>query len=143
MKESGALHITGDQHLGTTGQYGIDSYDDGPWWISSPAIANVWPRRWMPEIAPVNAQDGWPRWRGGFEDGFGNKFTIHAVANPEDVEREPSRLFDRAVGYAVTKYDASSRSTKVANWPYMSGPQRSAPDNIPFPGWPLEIPQNR
>ena len=39
-----------------------------------------------------------------FADAFGNDFTLHAVANPHDIDREPARLFDRAVGYSVITY---------------------------------------
>jgi alkaline phosphatase D len=139
LKTAGALHIVGDQHLATTGQYGIDDYADGSWWIATPATANVWPRRWMPSVKAANAQPEWPRWKGGFVDGFGNKFTMHAVANPHDIEREPARLFDRAVGYAITVCDPTDRTFRVAAWPYTAGPQRTGDDARPYPGWPITI----
>jgi len=139
LKKANAVHIVGDQHLGTTGQYGIDSYDDGPWWIATPAIANVWPRRWMPAIAPVNPKPGWPRWLGGFEDGFGNKFTMHAVANPRDIDREPDRLFDRAVGYSISTFDLKTGTITLSNWPYTSGPQHTGEDAKPYKGWPVTV----
>lgn len=139
LKRAGALHITGDQHLGSTGQYGIDADDDGPWWISSPATANTWPRRWMPTEPGRNRRPGAPRYTGGYEDGFGNKMTINAIANPHDIEREPARLFDRAVGYAVTTYDIKTGKATLANWPYWAAPDLPAPDNTPYPGWPIEI----
>ncbi|MGC6427138.1 MAG: alkaline phosphatase D family protein [Akkermansiaceae bacterium] len=142
LKKANAIHIVGDQHLGTTGQYGIESYDDGTWWIASPAIANVWPRRWMPSAAPVNPKPEWPRHLGGFEDGFGNKFTLHAVANPWDIDREPARLFDRAVGYAITTYDPATGNVTLANWPYTSGPQHQGEDAKPYPGWPVTVEPN-
>lgn len=139
LKKANAIHIVGDQHLGTTGQYGIEGYDDGSWWIASPAIANVWPRRWMPSAAPVNPKPEWPRNLGGFEDGFGNKFTLHAVANPWDIDREPARLFDRAVGYAITTYDPNTGNVSLANWPYTSGPQLEGEDAKPYSGWPVIV----
>ncbi|HVX64903.1 MAG TPA: alkaline phosphatase D family protein [Pirellulales bacterium] len=139
LKQAGALHITGDQHLGSTGQYGIDADDDGPWWISSPATANTWPRRWMPMKPGRNRQPGAPRYTGGYEDGFGNKMTIHAIANPHDIDREPGRLFDRAVGYTITAYEVETGKATLANWPYWAAPDLPAPDNAPYPGWPIEI----
>lgn len=139
LKKANAIHIVGDQHLGTTGQYGIEGYDDGSWWIASPAIANVWPRRWMPSAAPVNPNPEWPRNLGGFEDGFGNKFTLHAVSNPWDIDREPARLFDRAVGYAITTYDPITGNVTLANWPYTSGPQHTGADSKPYPSWPITV----
>ena len=139
LKEAGALHITGDQHLGTTGQYGIETHRDGPWWIASPAIANVWPRRWMPATEGKNRRSGDPKWLGDFADAFGNDFTLHAVANPHDIDREPARLFDRAVGYSVITYSPSTGHATLANWPYWASPAKEAPDNSPYPGWPIVI----
>ncbi|MCH7224541.1 alkaline phosphatase D family protein [Haloferula sp. A504] len=139
LAEAGALHITGDQHLGTTGQYGTKTWKDGPWWISTPAIANVWPRRWMPREEGKNRRSGDPKWLGDFKDGFGNAFTLHAVANPHDIDREPGRLFDRAVGYAVITFEPSSGQVTLENWPYWAAPEKAAPDNQPYPGWPIVI----
>lgn len=139
LAEAKAVHITGDQHLGSTGQYGLDAWNDGPWWITSPAVANTWPRRWMPSAAGKNPRPGAPRWTGEFEDGFGNKISIHAVANPQDVDREPARLFDRAVGYTLTTWDPASGKVRLENWPYWASPAQPAPDNQPYPGWPIII----
>jgi len=139
LKEAGALHITGDQHLGTTGQYGLKGHRDGPWWISSPAIANVWPRRWMPAEEGKSRRPGDPKWLGDFSDAFGNPFTLHAVANPHDIDREPARLFDRAVGYTVVTFNPSTGHATLANWPYWASPAQPAPDNEPYAGWPIVI----
>lgn len=139
LAEAKAVHITGDQHLGSTGQYGLANWNDGPWWITSPAVANTWPRRWMPSAAGKNPRPGAPRWTGEFEDGFGNKISIHAVANPQDIDREPARLFDRAVGYTLTTWDPSSGKVRLENWPYWASPAKPAPDNQPYPGWPITI----
>lgn len=139
LKEAGALHITGDQHLGTTGQYGVEKWGDGPWWLSTPSIANTWPRRWMPSEEGQNRRSGDPKWLGDFEDGFGNKITMHAVANPVDVDRKPSRLFDRAVGYSMTTFDPATGHATIENWPYWASPEKPAPDNTPYSGWPIVI----
>jgi hypothetical protein len=139
MKKAGALHVTGDQHLGSTGQYGLAAFRDGPWWISTPATANVFPRRWMPETKGTNPRPGDPRETGDFTDGFGNKITIAAVANPFDIDREPARLFDRAVGYSILTCDPAAGTVTLANWPYWASPAKAAPDNTPYPGWPITI----
>ncbi|BCX46517.1 twin-arginine translocation pathway signal protein [Haloferula helveola] len=139
MKEAKALHITGDQHLATTGQYGIEKWKDGTWWTATPATANVWPRRWMPSEPGKNRRSDDPKWLGDFTDGFGNPITLHAVANPRDIDREPARLFDRAVGYCVTTFDTSSGRITLSTWPYWASPAKAAPDNQPYPGWPIEI----
>jgi hypothetical protein len=139
LRKAHAVHITGDQHLGSTGQYGVKTWGDGPWWISSPAIANVWPRRWMPAEEGRNRRSGDPKYLGDFRDGFGNAITLHAVANPEATGRKPARLFDRAVGYVVTRWNPSNGQASLEAWPFWASPTKAAPDNQPYPGWPIVI----
>ena len=139
ITRAGAVHVTGDQHLGSTGQYGIKDFDDAAWWISSPAIANVWPRRWFPRGGGAMRRDGDPMFTGRFEDGFGNRITLHAASNPVDIDREPSQLFDKGVGYAMLTLDRPTGHVKLAIWPYWAGPDAASPDNRPYPGWPITI----
>jgi hypothetical protein len=139
LKAAHAVHLTGDQHLGSTGQYGVEAWNDGPWWITSPATANIWPRRWMPFVEGKNRSADAPKWAGEFEDAFGSRITIHAVANPQNVEREPSRLFDRAPGYTLTTWNPATGHVKLENWPYWASQAKPEPDNRPYPGWPITI----
>jgi len=139
LKQANAVHITGDQHLATTGQYGISGWGDGPWWISSPAIANVWPRRWMPAEEGKNRRSGDPKYLGDFRDAFGNAMTLHAVANPEKTEHEPARLLNRAVGYVVTRWNTDNGQASLEAWPFWASPEKPDPDNQPYPGWPVVI----
>ncbi len=139
IKQAGALHVTGDQDLGTSGQYGLTKYRDGPWWISSPANSNIAPRRWMPVVKGANPRPGGPRETGDFSDAFGNRITLAAVANPVASERQPATLFTHAVGYTILTCDPGSARVTLANWPYWASPAKPAPDNAPFPGWPITI----
>lgn len=139
ITRAGAVHVTGDQHLGSTGQYGREKFNDSAWWISSPATANIWPRRWFPQEPGGHRRAGEPAFTGEFEDGFGNRMTLHAVANPFDIDREPSRLYDKAVGYSISILDRATGHVQLANWPYQAGPSQLAPDNVPYPGWPVTI----
>jgi hypothetical protein len=139
ITQAGAVHVTGDQHLGSTGQYGMERFNDGAWWVSTPAIANLWPRRWFPKEGGANRQIDAPKFTGEFLDGFGNRVTLHAVANPFDIDREPSRLFDRAVGYAILQLDRDLGLIEFNVWPYYAAPNRPIPDNRPYPGWPVQI----
>lgn len=134
-----AVHVTGDQHLGSTGQYGVSAFNDSAWWISSPAIANLWPRRWFPKEGGANRREGAPKYTGEFEDGFGNRITLHAAANPYDIDREPARLYDKAVGYAILTLHRENGRISLAVWPYQSAPANPAPDNSPYPGWPITV----
>ena len=64
LKNSNAIHVCGDQHLGSVVQYGVDEHGDSLYAFCTPAIANTWPRRWMPNDLPIS---------GKHIDGFGNK----------------------------------------------------------------------
>ena len=143
IRKGFALHITGDQHLGSTGQYGVDNYGDGGYWISSPAVANLWPRRWFPAAASEGGKtsDDTRRYTGNYEDGFGNKITVKGIANPHDIDREPSMVYDKAPGYSIISFDKSTRDIDIAVWPRWAGPDRTAPDNVPYADWPININQ--
>lgn len=139
MKQAGALHLTGDQHLGTTGQYGLAAHRDGPWWICTPPISSIWPQRWMPAAKGANSRPGAPRETGDFSDAFGNKITLAAVANPVIRERQPANRFNHSVGYTILTCDPASGRVTLANWPSWAAPAKPAPDNLPYPGWPITI----
>ena len=139
IKMAGAIHVTGDQDLGSTGQYGLTAYRDGPWWIATPPISNLWPCRWMPTIRGANPRAGAPRETGDFSDGFGNKITVAAVANPIEREHEPANLLNHPVGYSILTCDPASNRVTLANWPYWASPAKPAPNNLPYPGWPITI----
>lgn len=144
IRKAFAIHLTGDQHLGSTGQYGVDAYGDGNYWVSTPAVSNLWPRRWFPAAAsasgPLTDQ---PRYTGDYEDGFGNKITVAAIANPYDIEREPERVFDKAPGYTIITFDKKTRNIEAAVWPRWSSPKEIPPNHLPFDGWPVTIAQDQ
>ena len=96
MQRAFAFHIAGDQHLGSTIQYGIDDWHNAGFAFCVPAISNVWPRRWYPSLPGKNRKPEAPRYTGDYEDGFGNKITVYAVSNPMFTGLKPSRLYDRA-----------------------------------------------
>ncbi len=139
VKKAGALHVTGDQYLGSTGQYGMATHRDGPWWIATPATAEHWPRRWMPATKGANPRPGAPRETGDFSDAFGNKITLAAVANPCVRESQPAGPGAGAVGYSILTCDPAAGRITLANWPYGASPAKPAPDNHPFAGWPITI----
>jgi len=139
MKKAGAVHISGDQHLGMTIQYGIDGFRDGPFAICVPSVANFWPRRWFPEREGANRQPGSPRNTGDYLDGFGNRITVLAVSNPFKLGIEPADINDRAPGYGIITFDRVERTTTLENWPRWVDPK--APGAKPYPGWPVTVRQ--
>lgn len=137
IRKAFALHISGDQHLGSTVQYGIDDFRDAGFAIVSPATGNIWPRHWFPPIPGFNRKPGWPENFGDFEDGFGNRITVFAVANPQKSKIEPVRHHEASTGYSVITLRRDTREIELANWPYHSGQENGKP----FPYWPVKINQ--
>ena len=136
LRRAGALHLAGDQHLATVVRYGIDEFGDGTIAFTSPAVGNTWPRRWMPAEPGANQKPGAPRYTGDYLDGFLNRITVLAVANPLVTGRQPAALLDRSPGYAIVRFDPEARRYTLEAWPRWADPTR--PEQM-FPGWPLSF----
>jgi alkaline phosphatase D len=134
-----AAHLCGDQHIGTTSHYGVEGFRDGVYSVCTPAISNIFPRRWFPPAAGGNALPGKP-YTGDHLDAFGNRLTVLAAANPA---RYPGPGLEglryRVTGYTILKCDRESRQTTVAEWPRWVDP--TAPGAKPYDGWPITIDQ--
>jgi hypothetical protein len=139
IRKGFAFHLAGDQHLGSMIQYGIEDWRDAGFAFCVPAISNVWPRRWFPVKEGKNRQNDRPRYTGDFEDGFGNKMTVHAVSNPYFTGKKPSRLYDRATGYGIVRLNRATRDITIECWPRWVDP--SEPDAQNYFGWPKRINQ--
>jgi len=134
-----ALHVAGDQHLGSCVQYGVDGWNDAGFAFCVPSIANAWARRWLPAEPGGNRTVGMPRFAGQYRDGFGNYVSVHAVANPHRSGREPARLYDHVPGYGIVRFRRSAREIVLECWPRWVDP--SAPDAVQYAGWPITIHQ--
>ncbi len=134
-----AAHLNGDQHLGTTCHYGVDDFRDGVYSICTPAISNIWPRRWFPSNPGRNALPGKPN-TGDHEDAFGNRMTVLALANPAQFDGPGLEgLRHRVTGYTILTCNRATRKTTITEWPRWVDP--SAPDAKPYEGWPVTIDQ--
>ncbi|MCK5000873.1 MAG: alkaline phosphatase D family protein [Anaerohalosphaera sp.] len=138
MRKGFAFHIAGDQHLGSTIQYGIDEYGDAGFAVCVPSVSNVWPRRWYPMVPGANPIEGEPRYTGDYEDGFGNKMTVHAVSNPVFTGLKPSMLYDRATGYGIVRFNKAKRDVTVEVWPRLADPKDGYKQ---YAGWPVTVKQ--
>ena len=139
LRKAFALHIAGDQHLGSFSKYGLDEWQDASYAFCVPAISNIWPRRWFPEHPGANRVKGAPRYTGDFLDGFGNNMTVLAVSNPVFTGKKPSNLYDRATGYGIIKFHKDSRNIEIHCWPRFEDPTQ--PDSKEYSGWPVTINQ--
>ena len=77
IRKGFAFHLAGDQHLGSTIQYGLDNWNDSGFAFCVPSITNHWPRRWYPSEGGKNRDPNMPKYTGDNEDGFGNKMTVY------------------------------------------------------------------
>ena len=141
IRKSFSTMVAGDQHLGSVIQHGIDDWGDAGYSFATPAIANFWLRWWQPKTSGKNREKNTPAYTGDFLDGFQNKMTVLAVANPSFQEQKSGggELSTRAAGYGIVRYNKAQRTTTFECWArnvdmYQEGSQQ-------YEGWPITIAQ--
>ena len=139
IRQGFAFHLAGDQHLGSTIQYGLDEWNDSGFAFCVPSISNHWPRRWYPAGGGKNRDPEKPKYTGENIDGFGNKVTVLAASNPLYTGIEPARLYDRAAGYGIVRLNKKQRGIIIECWPRQAKPKLG--DSEQYAGWPIEITQ--
>jgi len=140
IRKSFSPMVGGDQHLGTFVQHGIDDWGDAGYSFVTPAIANYWMRWWDPKEPGKNRSKNAPYYTGDFLDGYQNKITVEAVANPSSEEiEEGGKLSTRVAGFGVITYKKSNRTIRFDCW------QRNVditdPNQKQYEGWPITISQ--
>jgi hypothetical protein len=140
IRKSFSPMIGGDQHLATFVKHGIDDWGDAGFSFITPAIANYWMRWWDPKEPGKNREDNAPYYTGDFKDGFQNKITVKAVANPSVEEiKEGGKLSTRVAGFGIIKYDKKNRNITFECWP--GNVDISNPNSKQYKGWPITISQ--
>ena len=139
IRKAYAFHLAGDQHLGSTIQYGVDDFGDAGYAFCVPSISNYWPRRWYPKNEGENRKINSPKYTGNYYDGFGNKITVEAISNPLFTNKKPSELYDRAAGYGIVRFNKKDRTIKIESWPRGADPKNG--DSEQYKGWPITISQ--
>ncbi len=133
-----AVHLCGDQHLAVCVKHGIDTFGDGPYAFTNPALVNtIYGRWWHPQDekpGPNPVPNSPLPWTGEFRDGLGNRITMLAYANPEDIA-DPKR---RADGYGLVRFNKKERTVTFECWPRFS--DSSQGNAAQFPGWPITVP---
>ncbi|MGM8228653.1 alkaline phosphatase D family protein [Cellvibrio sp. ARAG 10.3] len=145
MRESKALHICGDTHLGSLCQYGVDAQRDSNWAFCTPAIAAGWPRWWRPDDLALNytsrPSHGLSQ-TGEYLDSFGNKIYVYAVANPE-VGKSANRYIqahEKGSGFGFILFDTKAKTYTMQAFRFLVNIADNNPANQ-FPGWPVVIHQ--
>jgi len=138
LRRGFAFHYAGDQHLATIFHHGIDEHRDAIWSFCVPSIANLYLRWWDPLAPGRNRDAGAPEYTGDHRDGFDNKVTNYAAANPE---RMPAGnvLNTRAAGFGIVRFNTKSRDITMECWP--RNVDITDPISKQYPGWPRTISQ--
>jgi hypothetical protein len=140
-----ACHLCGDQHLTVIVKHGIDSFRDGPYAFTNPAIINSYYGRWWwpadekPGANPI-PESPLP-WTGDYLDGLYNKITMIAYANPafdrmgvmRKNQRNPEALLGD--GYGLVRFNKKTRQITFECWPRYANLDDG--DTAQYPGWPL------
>lgn len=138
LRKGFAFHYAGDQHLATIFQHGIDEHRDAIWSFCVPSIANLYLRWWDPLEPGANREEGAPEYTGDHLDGFDNKVTNFAAANPE---KEPAGnlLNTRSAGFGIVRFNTKTRDITMECWPRNA--DITDPATQQYPGWPRTISQ--
>lgn len=139
LRKSYAFHLAGDQHLATVFHHGVNNFRDGIVSFCVPSIANLYLRWWEPLEEGGNRKEGESGIYGDHYDGFRNKVTLYAVANPDAAPNGGDKLTTRAAGFGIVRFNKPERTITMECWP--RNVDITDPDAKPYPGWPLTIDQ--
>lgn len=145
MRESKALHICGDTHLGTLSQYGVHEQRDSNWAFCTPAIAAGWPRWWRPDDLGLPYQHrpshGLAQ-TGEYLDSFGNKIYVYAVGNPlvSKVENRYIEAHEKGSGFGFITFDTDAKTYTIEAFRFLVDAANASQDDQ-FSGWPVTIHQ--
>ena len=140
IRKSFSLMLGGDQHLATVIHHGVDEFNDSGYSFCVPSIVNYYPRIWSPLGEPVYKVDSPLKMAGSYYDGFRNKLTMYAYANPgENKNITSSKHIGRAAGYGIVRFNKKTRKITMECWP--RGVDLSKPGQPQYKGWPIVIEQ--
>jgi 3',5'-cyclic AMP phosphodiesterase CpdA len=138
IRRAWAPHLCGDQHLAVAVKHGIDSFGDGPYAFTSPALVNtIYGRWWHPEdekAGPNPVPNSPLPWTGDYLDGLGNHISMLAYANPEDARVEKTR----GDGYGVVRFQKKTREVTFECYRRFADVTKDAA-NAQFAGWPMTV----
>lgn len=140
LRKCFALHVAGDQHLGSIFHHGIDEFRDAVISFCVPSIANLYLRWWKPLEPGANRRPEDPEYTGDHLDGFGNRVTCLAAANPDERPANGDKLTTRAAGFGIVRLNRDTRTFTLECYP--RNVDASAADAPRYPGWPRTFHQS-
>lgn len=139
IRRAFAIHIAGDQHLASIFHHGIQDWNDSCYSFCVPSIANLYLRWWAPLTPGKSRPPDMPEYTGRHLDGFANKITCWAVANPSKEPNPANKLTTRAAGFGVVRFNKRTRQITIECWP--RNVDVTDPTARQYPGWPKTIKQ--
>jgi len=142
MRKCFAFHIAGDQHLATVIHHGVNRFRDSGYSFCVPSIVNYYNRWWEPKKNPDGESvKGTLTGLGDYFDGFHNKITMYAYANPSQERKNKwgGEWGECAAGYGLVRFNTETRKITMECWP--RGIDVTAGDAEQYTGWPITIDQ--
>ncbi len=148
MRSVGAFQISGDQHVPSLVQYGLNNYRDANWSFCTPAIAVMYLRWFLPDEMgyPVldRPEHNYPN-TGKYTDAFGNKNYVYAIGNPGKITLDGNSRYShaqiRSSGFGMITFDQKERLIDIDAWRFLADVENPNPIKDQFPGWPKQISQ--
>lgn len=138
LRRASAVEIAGGG-LGCVVHQGIDDWNDACYSFAIPPMANREPRWWQPESPGNNRPSGAPEYAGEFLDGFGNRMTVVAVANPSPDPHPAGTLTSRGAGFGVIRFNKSDGEITFECWP--RNVDIASKNARQYAGWPITVDQ--
>ena len=147
LRSARAVHITGDQHLATLLQHGIKNHGDAIFSFAGPSVANAYARAFYPANHGNYYKSDPPQpdqYLGDRLDGFKNKITFHAVANPDTRKdsvyhtAKRTRTNGQAPGFGIIDFDTKAQTITFDCKP-RSAEVAARLKNGSYPGWPKTV----
>ncbi|MDY0168363.1 MAG: alkaline phosphatase D family protein [Thermoguttaceae bacterium] len=140
-----AFHISGDQHIATLIQHGIERQRDAIWGFCTPAVAVGYQRWWRADEVGMphqNRPDHDLPNTGEYIDGLGNKIFVYAVANPAGTRHE--HRYEQAQlkvsGFGLCRFDKAERTIDVHCYKFLTD-VTDEDQQHEYPGWPVTLTQ--
>lgn len=139
IRKGFAFMITGDRHLATVTHQGIEEHGDAGYAFAMPALVSVYRRWWSPE-EPTNGLPGSDlAYTGDYLDGFGNKISMLAYANPNPTRISYDRWLAQGAGFGIVRFNKMERTITMELWP--RGCDVNRPNCQQYTGWPITVTQ--
>ena len=147
IRAARAVHIAGDQHLSTLVRHGIDDHDDAIYSFCAPAVSNAYARAYHPTHKENYYKTTPPKpeqYLGKRLDGFQNKVTFLAVANPDTrsdgpyTTKKQPELNQQVPGFGIVDFDTQNKTITFNSYP-RSEIVAARLQGGQYPGWPVTI----